>query len=211
MYLFAVAIQFMVAAVLFSSGCARNCLDVSNPIEVEVSDYDHMYEATREVLREYGFVLDREDYRFGRLTTEPLAAPTAVEFWRRSANSTTLRHAVESTVNDQRRIVTVRIDPVTSKSQSSDDVSESAAPMVDDSYLLNVKVTIERHAYPLYRLSGSTSSRRLINKLRTVPVEWQQRGIKASYWQPIVRDRHFEQCLIGAIAQRSKQLSQGNH
>lgn len=209
MHLCAIAMPFMVVATLFCGGCVQNCLDVSNPIEVASSDYDHMYEATREVLQEYGFVLDREDYRFGRLTTEPLAVPTAVEFWHRSANST-LRDAVESTINDQRRIVTVLIDPVKSKSQSFDDVPEPATPTARGSYLLDVNVAIERHEYPLYRLSGSTSPRRLINKLRDVPVEWQERGIKASYWQPIVRDHYFERCLIEAIVQRSEQRSHGN-
>lgn len=92
-----------------SSGCARG-LDttVSNPVEIDASEYPRVFKAADQSLREMGFRMDRIDYRYGRLSTRPLLAPALFEVWK--PTSTTIGQQSAGTLNDQRRIAIVTIE-----------------------------------------------------------------------------------------------------
>ena len=89
-------------------GCSREVLDVENPYVLARSEYDAIFAAAKDALHDNGFMLDRVDYRFGTITTRPLTAPTIMEPWH--DGNTTFSQAAESTVNNQRRSVTVTIE-----------------------------------------------------------------------------------------------------
>ena len=173
------------------AGCATPIQAVNNPLEVAPSEYDRLFEAIVHELRDRGFVVDRRDYRFGTVSTRPVGSPTILEPWR--ADNTTDNQAFASTVNYQRRQITVTLEPV------------EPAPGTDQPhrYLLRAEVIVERVVVPTTYATGSTTGRRVIGKLTRVPTEWQQRGITGHYWRPIGRDPYLEQQLIDAIVRRS--------
>ena len=100
---------WMVATGWALIGCTRPPV-AANPYPIQLRDYDRTYTAAIAVLRDNGFRIDRQDYRFGRLTTIPLGSPTIAEPWHRH-NSTTAQ-AWHSTLSDLQRRVTVFLEPV---------------------------------------------------------------------------------------------------
>ena len=46
----------------------------------------------------------------------------------------------------------------------------------------------------------------MMSQLKSVPAEWQARGIEAQYWQSVARDPYLEQRLLKAIVARSTAL-----
>ena len=172
---------------LLIGGCAAKPAAIDNPLSIKAAQYDDAYEAAKLVLREHGFDLDRQDYRFGRVSSQPLGAPSAVEFWRGS--NTTGGQAIDSTLNDQRRIVTVSLNPTEPEGESP-------------TYTLGIEVMLERHEHPMWQLTGSTAPNRMVNRLTAVPTAWRERGITATYWLPTQRDPHLEQRLMHAIVEQ---------
>ncbi|MCC7145136.1 MAG: hypothetical protein IT443_01685 [Phycisphaeraceae bacterium] len=90
-------------------GCASKAVHPDNPLTIDAREYSRVYEASGLVLRDMGFSLDRQDFRFGRLSTFPLGSPTIGEPWRRQ--NSTLSQSVQSTLNTERRRVEIMIDP----------------------------------------------------------------------------------------------------
>ena len=163
-----------------------------------------MYSAAVDVLREYGFRIDRQSHRFGVITTKELASPSAFEPWQRA--NTTSQQAWESTFNAQRRRVTISIEPVSSpksvvdgqyNSTTSHDKTSSTA------YRMRVEVFVERLQYTDAQLTGSTTGHGIVRSLSSTPTEMTKRGIHGSYWRPLGRDPYLEQRLIADIVRRS--------
>src|SRR5690349_11455274 len=95
-------------AVFAAGGCAHAVRYRPNPAEVDAREYDLMFAAAQDVLRDYGFEVDRRDYRFGTVTSRPLIAPTVLEPWR--VTNTTAAQALAATTNHQRRLVSVTLE-----------------------------------------------------------------------------------------------------
>ncbi|MEM8738148.1 MAG: hypothetical protein AAGG38_06680 [Planctomycetota bacterium] len=155
---------------------------VVSPVAVSAEAYPRTFKAGLTVLRDAGFQIDRQDYRFGRITTEPKGAPTLFEPW--IPDNTNGQLAVRATLGDLRRTVTLVFEPL--------DVD---APSV---YRLAVQVLIERQQVPTRRLNGATRGS-VFADLREAPAEWADRGIGGRYWQPIERDPGLERKLLQAI------------
>ncbi len=207
------------------AGCSR-AVKVSkpNPSPIDGRAYDRAFAAAGQSLRDMGFDLDRQDYRFGEVTTQPLTAPTFFEPWH--GQNTTAAQAAESTLNHQRRIVAVTIRPDEQSAREEVrvdlesvafagieaavrdiddtlDTDEPATVVIYDRYLLEVQVTVERQQRPTRRLTGSTAGRNVFGSLRTVPEEWEERGITAHDWLPQGRDLQLEQRILHDILQRT--------
>lgn len=167
-----------------------------------------MYQAAIDVLREEGLVVARQDYRFGRVTSEPFAAGTIAEPWRKSGR--TLRQAARSTLNSQRRVVTVTIEstaaPAGAKGESQSPLAKVAADRArlgEGDYIVRVEVSIEQLQVPRRYLTGSTTGRSVFGSLSSVPAELEERGIAGNYWQPVGTDPYMEQHLLERIVRRS--------
>lgn len=224
------AVVVIVLGCLALGGCARNVVATPNPLDIDPAEYDRLYRAAQAVLRDHGFGLDRQDYRFGRITTQPLDAPTIAEPWRRT--NTTARQALIATVNHYRRIATIAFVPVgepvaepvaaapTPVAESNalvqitvDDESAAAATPAEGeaveslpaapAYLMHVEVYLEQLQAPTHRLSGSTDPPHVISALGATPTELRERGIQGAYWQPMGRDPYLEQRLMREIVRRS--------
>jgi len=185
------------------TGCSLNQANANNPLEIDHSEYARVYNAAIAVLREYGFSLDRQDYRFGRITTKPQNSPTALEPWNNT--NTTSNQILESTINHQRRLVTVSLEPISPTNPITP--TPIATRTATDGYHLRIEVFVERRQTPNRRLAGSTRGHRVFDTLRSTPIEWQNRGIKGSYWRPLGRDPYLEQRLLNAIIRQSFNLN----
>jgi len=182
-------------------GCAAPRPTMDQPIEIDVSEYANVFDASVRVLREQGNVIDRQDYRFGVITTKPLLVPTILELWH-STNRMT-NHALASTFNNHRRTVRVTIKPPESISETEMGTSRSTVVESGKVYLFHVGVQIERLQIVTRYMSGSTAGNQVLKTLSSTPVTLAQRGISSSSWQSIGRDPVLEQSLTAAIIRTS--------
>ena len=175
---------------LFALLCLTACAGwapLNNPVPIAAADYDAVYQSSKRAILDLGFALDRQDYRFGRVTSKPLAAPSIGEVWFPSnADAAT---AWENTLNTQRRIAQVWIEPATDPQNNTADL-----------YTLRVEVQLERRQSPARRLNGSTRPNGMFNVLTSNPAEYQRAGIAGSFWHPVGRDNALEQKLLQRIA-----------
>ena len=70
-------------------------------------------------------------------------------------------------------------------------------------YLFRVDVQIERRQIVTRHMGGSTAGNRVLKTLNSTPIEMVERGISASYWQPMGRDQALEQRLMSDIVRAS--------
>ncbi len=186
-------VVLLILVVAWGGGCSAPVARVANPIDISADEYGPMFGAAVEVLRELGYIVEEQDYRFGAITARPMPTATAVEPWFATGSSD--EHAWADTVNYQRRIISITFELV--------------APVKDDpfaqqnDYLMRTEVMIERLAAPVAQLTGSTQGRRIIGRLRRVPAEWERRGIEGTYWWAVGRDEPLEQRLVNLIVRRS--------
>ena len=160
--------------------------DQPNPVRIAADDYGRLFHASVDVLREYRFRIDRQDYRFGVVTTDPLDAPTIFEPW--DSTNSTLKQVEQATLSHLRRTVTVSFDRAEDESDAADGAD----------YELDVSVALQRKSVPVRRLSGKTR-RNVFSTLSAVPYEWAKRGIPAVYWEDIGRDEELERRLLARI------------
>lgn len=101
------------------------------------ANYDRVWEQAMQVLAKTGFILDRQDYRLGVLTTRTLASSQIVEFWK--PQQTDSSSAWENTINTQRRMVRITIARV---------------PLKPEFYEIGIQVLVERETNPSEVLGG---------------------------------------------------------
>jgi hypothetical protein len=162
---------------------------IIGPTVTGLLQYDATFDAAVEILRGYGFSIDRQDYRFGLVTTRPLVSPTILEPWR--TTNTSPGQMAQGTLNTQRRIVRVALKPAPG--------STPATPK----YQLTVQVTLIKLQQPLKHLNGSTSGFSIVSHYSSVPAEWKEDGIPRAYWIPDGADPLLAQRVIDDIAKRA--------
>ncbi len=209
--------MYLVPVLLASFGCANQPEQTDLTPTIAAADYERTFNAAVEALRAKRFRIDRQDYRYGVITTRPRGAPTVVEVW--DDSNSTLGQAIESTFNDQRRVVRVTLEPgnisTTPPNEKGQNKNDTNADQPDTpspapagpaligpaaSYTLRVEAIIERLHDPRRHLSGSTAGHRTLANLRTVPAELRQRGVTGPFWQAVRRDPHLEKQIHDAIA-----------
>jgi hypothetical protein len=210
----AVALTLALAAL---SGCARPIEQVANPLPVAAGAYARLFQTSISVLRDEGFVINRQDYRFGVVNTRPKPSPTAFEPW--LGQNTTAYQAWESTFSYERRTVTVTLEPVGPETAAGNPVREpeaasrpsaSATPpdtrpaeLARPGYLLRVEVLMERQQNPTQQMTGSTAGGAVVADLSATPVDLTDRGIVGAFWRPLGRDPYLERQILAEIIRRA--------
>lgn len=175
-------------------GCAQPAAPQANPSPVAAEDYRRVFETAIESLRYHGFVIDRQDYRFGRITTKPRLSPQVFEVW--NHDNSTLDQSLASTFNDQRRIASVKLDADAPGSATGDAAPPAAA------YRLTVAVAIERSTNPNRRLTGSSDGFAVVEQLSATPDQYKRDGIAGRSYVNAGTDPQFEQKLLADIHAR---------
>jgi hypothetical protein len=96
-----------------------------------------IWDRAEQLLVDMGYVLDRQDYRLGALTTREQLGAQIIEPWR--PDQTGAKSALENTTNEQRRRILLTI---------------KAVPEKPDFYEIAVQVVVERASNPTENLSG---------------------------------------------------------
>lgn len=163
---------------------------------IDADDYDAAYRAAIETLRDAGYRVARDDYRFGTITTYPKEAPTVFEPW--VGDNTTWEQAREATLNDLRRVVTVQL-------RQEDFLREFAEghdlQLAGGLYGLVVEVAIQRRQEPTRYLTHSARGR-VIAQYAEAPARLARRGLDETYWEPIGADPHLAQRLLDEVRGR---------
>ena len=166
-------------------------------VALEAGEYDRAFAQSVAVLRDVGFVVDRQDHRFGQITTLPRPSPTIFEPWQ--PDHTYLDQAARATLGSLRRSARVSLARATDPTDASTEAGPAAEP--PPGYALEVEVLIERLQVPTRRLSGTTRGS-VFDDLDEIPAELQRRGVVGRYWQPVGRDVHLEARLRDRILRR---------
>jgi len=148
--------------------------------------YENVYDQARLILNRFNFRLDRQDFRLGVLTTQPLLSSHIIEPWR--PDNANANNAIENTLHDQRRSVRITI---------------SKAPK-PDFYEIAVQVIVERATNPTEGLGGpifveGSGFGRNALTLRSDYITSETTGPR---WTVIGRDTQLERKLLDALFER---------
>lgn len=212
----AIALAVLVTLAGGLGGCSR-AVQADNPIEIGPEEYHPVYDATIAVLRDRRFTIDRQDRRFGVVTTGPVIAASAFEPWH--DDNTTTRQVVENTLNHQRRRVRVQMHPAAPAAEDDADeapdengeadATDEATADADavEAYEVSVHVYVERRQHPPRELNSSIfSGMELRRRPRMHEPLVTEEGLIESHWRPVRRDRELEQRLIAEIIRRSIEI-----
>ncbi len=146
-------------------------------------DFDALWRACRRATVGASYVIDRVDFRGGRLTTLPLVSKQAFEVWRNDV--ATIGDVGESTLATVRRTVDWNV-----------------ARLDDGSFEATPTVIVERYAATERRLTSAMqyqeifSNEHLVegNRLRDQGVD-----VPVEYWYATGRDRALERRLVRSV------------
>lgn len=150
---------------------------------VESISYPGLWAAALGALERFRFEPALQDYRGGRLTSEPMVSPQFFEIWRDEIRSTSDR--LESSLGTVRRRVTFRL-----------------GRSGDDRFWLEPRVVVERLSLREGRITNAIDYRRALGPGRQVGSREADAGrpLPASYWYAVGRDDVLERSLLDRIA-----------
>ncbi|MEM9021481.1 MAG: hypothetical protein AAGC44_13035 [Planctomycetota bacterium] len=178
---------FMLLLVVGLLGGCAHTVQTDNPVTVSPSEYRPAFDATVRTLREHGFRIARNDYRFGVISTYPKESPTLAEPW--IGDHTTRAQARRATLNAERRVVTARLE------RADGAIAQTAGP---DAFALFIEVEVQRRREPQRFLTHSAGGY-ITRQYTSVPVHLRGRGIEGVYWQAVGRDGLLEQRLLAEV------------
>ena len=166
-------------AILLAS-LVTGCVRYTEPVLVEQApapetQREALWEAGRDVLRQYGFSLDRQDFRAGVLTTHPMVGKHFFEFWRRDAVSPC--DLAESSIQKIYRQVTVRLEPTQPGAETYKPIVEVVVSRSDRQRL---EVTSTSEAFDLFLIPAGEEP------VPENPADRQGADMSESAWDSIV-------------------------
>lgn len=136
------------------AGCVNYDKPVGSPPELtpDQRNFEAVWGAATEVLREYRFSLTRQDRRSGVIATAPLTGRYLAEFWRKDAATPT--DVAEGTIQTVYRLATVTVEPVPEANGTFQAKVEVQAARSDQP---SVQISSTGEAYSLYTMTGGRS------------------------------------------------------
>jgi len=160
-------------------------LDKPAVVQVEAADFYQLWNICRSVAHDRFFQIDREDYREGLLTTQPLVSKQWWELWRRDV--VTVHGIEESTLATIRRTIRFQL-------------TEEPGGR----FRVEPKVLVERFASAERRLTAITEYHAAFSGPRPFGSAETDQGLAypLDYWYAIGRDNDLEKDLAAAIERR---------
>ena len=149
------------------------------------ANFERLWKAAEDVARDRIFVIDREDYRNGVLTTEPMVSAQFFEPWRRDAlKASAVAESSLATIRRTIRFTFTRND--------------------DDTYSLVPHVLVERLSSAERRITKTMMYRSAFRRSTAVGSAERDRGIELprQYWYRIGNDPVLERDLAKAVRKR---------
>jgi hypothetical protein len=155
---------------------------------VEARDFDRLWRASEETARDFGFELDRLDYRNGVITTVPLTSKQFFEVWRNDV--ATIPDMANSSLATYRR--TLRFDI-----EKTPDGRFAAVP----------RVVVERYARAEQPITSSVYLRnafRTERRRQSLGTRESDRGVALprQYWYATGRDEALEENVARRVQKR---------
>lgn len=197
----------MVLVAVFQFGCETSeqvVVEEVKPVMLGISAeaYDGFFDRTRDVLVGLGFEIDRQDQRFGVMTTDPKTSATIFEPW--AQNKVTERDAFYATLNMQQRVVRVNFiakqdleaKPETFELIPVDVSRENAA------YFVDVQVMVLQRQHPTTELNtAAIAAPSFRNRERALArTQLTEVGLVESYWRELGRDLAYERYIARRIS-----------
>jgi hypothetical protein len=167
---------------------------LSQPPAASVTDTNflRLWRASEQACRDHMFLLDREDFRSGELTTQPLVSAQWFEPWRQDTR--TLRDVEESSTATIRRTVYFNL-----------------TENLDGTFTSTPRVIVERQAVAEQRITSVTNYQDIYNLARD-PNDQPHGTIESDlgfflperYWYVLRRDPEFERVLADDVRRELK-------
>ena len=160
-------------------------MDQPAVVHVDADDFDTLWKICRSVVHDRFFVIDREEFRLGLMTTRPLVSKQYWEVWRR--DEVTIHDIEASTLATIRRTVHFQI-----------------TRQPDGNFTVEPKVLVERYASAERRLTAITEYHTAFSSVRAYGSAENDQGIvlPTDYWYATGRDNALERDLAAAIQRR---------
>jgi hypothetical protein len=148
-------------------------------------DYQKLWNACAQTIRNDQFEIDQEDYRQGVLTTWPMISKQFFEIWRSDAG--TLYDVMQDSLQTIRRSVRFEL-----------------ARGPDGSYVARPKVLIEQSSHPERRLSSVSQYPQAFVPLAETPTRITEEGatVPNRYWYVLGRDEAMERQLANSVREK---------
>jgi len=191
----------LVLLVLVAVGCATP-RDASPSFTLDAARYADAFDATREVLRDFRFELERVDAQSGVVSTAPKPTAGLATPW--DAEQTSLAGEVEDFTQSNARSVRVTFEPASpsapapSRSQAAPGPPPADLRRAEGELIVTVRVVVERTVRPGTRIDpraiGLTS--------RAEDPELLARGMWPQFTVAVERDPGLEALLARSIQRR---------
>jgi hypothetical protein len=160
-------------------------LDQPAVVHVDADDFYTLWQICRSVVHDRFFTIDREEFRGGLMTTQPLVSKLYWEVWRRDV--VTVHDIEASTLATIRRTVYFHF-----------------TRQPDGSFTVEPKVLVERFASAERRLTAITEYHTAFSSPRAYGSAENDQGIvlPTDYWYATGRDNALERDLAAAIQRR---------
>jgi hypothetical protein len=157
-------------------------------VHVPAADFYKLWNACKGEMYVRLFVVDREQFRDGLLSSEPLVSKQFFEFWRTDA--VTVHDVAESSLASLRRTVHFEV-----------------TKQPDGSYDMVPKVLVERYQSTERRLTAINQYHESFSAPRAYNDAPDESGepAAADYWYPVRRDNDLEKDMAASIRQRLAQ------
>lgn len=181
-------IFILMAAVVVASGCAS--AEMPREFEVPAGRYSEAFDATRAVLRDFHFKLERIDASAGVVSTQSKATSGWATPW--DPEQSFPEQEWEDFANRQERRVRVTFLPK-GESLAGGDLREAGKDLVG-----RVEVVVERMQRPNWRPSAVA----VRQSSTAVDPDLAARGMSPQFMVPVARDAWLERRICEAVRER---------
>jgi hypothetical protein len=158
--------------------------------QVQAKDFDRLWDSCKTVARSYLFALDREDFRAGLITTEPLISKQLWEFWRPDTGAAS--DVLANSTATHRRTLRFEIE--------RDEQSGA--------YTITPKVLVEQQTVLERRITSATQYRTAFagpsapSRFSVAHDEDASLDLPPKYWYPIGRDTAMERQVAARLREQ---------
>lgn len=193
------------AALLASVGCEAPA-EPTEPTVARVAvqepeDYNRLWDAATDALREYYLPPDRQDRVEGVITTHAESSAAWFELWRPQPEP--VYAWWESNLHNIRRMATVTLTPAT---QPADQPATQPA-----GYDIAVKVDRYRYSLVERQIDNPAAALRLYSSAAPTTAGRMESPEKSSFWIPLGRDGNYESRILNSLVRRYDAASAGEH
>jgi hypothetical protein len=157
---------------------------------VHSGDFDLLWESAKDVARSYLFSIDREDFRAGLITTEPMVSKQIFEPWR--PDTGTIGGAVENSLADIRRTLRFEVD--------RDD--QTGTFTVTPKVLVERLAVLERRITSVLQYRSTVSGAVVPSRYAIAREETPLWDLPPRYWYPVARDTEMEKQVAKRLRDR---------